>query len=210
MPLIAVLEDDPRRIAEMQSAAASFLGEFEFHYFNAAHEMKRWLSLNLDRVQLVSLDCDLDAKALSGTESGSGEDVTAFLVQRQPKCAIVIHSSNALRAPAMHMELALAGCTAVLLCPFVDGEQWVTDIRKALTSVRSSGAICRDQAIQLAWGLFAEEASAFEVREVEAKLIDGTWSVIFYRHIHPDYVESPGFWLILVPASGVAEWFDVM
>lgn len=133
MPLIAVLEDDARRIAQMQSASASLLGECEFQFFTDAHEMTRWLLPNLDRVQILSLDCDLDATALSGVECGSGEDVTAFLVQRQPKCAIVIHSSNALRAPAMHMELALAGCSAVLLCPFRDGEQWGTDIRKVLT-----------------------------------------------------------------------------
>lgn len=79
MPLIAVLEDDARRIAQMQFASASLLGEHEIQFFTDAHEMKNWLSSNLDRVQLLSLDCDLDATALSGVECGSGEDVTAFL-----------------------------------------------------------------------------------------------------------------------------------
>ncbi len=68
----------------------------------------------------------------------------------------------------------------------------------------------REQAIASAWTLFLTAMPASEVAEVEAMLIDGTWSVLFYQHEHPDYVDTPGFSLILVSASGNAEWFDVM
>lgn len=132
MPLLAVLEDDARRIVQTQSASASVLAECELKFFTDANEMKSWLPSNLDQVQLLSLDCDLDATALAGVECGSGEDVIDFLVQRLPKCPIIIHSSNALRAPAMHMQLAFAGCAAVRLCPFSDGERWVRDVRTFL------------------------------------------------------------------------------
>lgn len=71
-------------------------------------------------------------------------------------------------------------------------------------------SVGREHAIDAAWGLLSEKASAAEVREVEAKLIDGTWSVTFHRHQSTDYVESPGFWLILVSASGKAEWFEAL
>lgn len=70
--------------------------------------------------------------------------------------------------------------------------------------------VSREQAISAAWQLFTMGQPASEVREVEAKLIDGTWSVLFHRHLHPEYVESPGFWLVLVPMSGQAEWFEAM
>lgn len=136
MRLIAILEDDTRRIADMQSAA-TVLSECEFCFFSDAHEMTTWLASNLERVSLLSLDCDLDATWLAGVECGSGENVTAFLAQYARKLPIIIHSSNALRAPAMHMELVLAGCSSVMLCPFVDGQRWGMDVSKALNSRRS-------------------------------------------------------------------------
>lgn len=139
MPLIAVLEDDTRRIAEMQSAAATVLVEYEFCFFADAHEMTKWLSSNMVHVSLLSLDCDLDATAITGVECGSGENVTAFLAKHIPKFPIIIHSSNALRAPAMHMELAFAGCPTVMLYPFFNGRQWGEDVCKALNTGRTRG-----------------------------------------------------------------------
>jgi hypothetical protein len=70
--------------------------------------------------------------------------------------------------------------------------------------------VSREQAIDVAWRLFTASVPASEVREVKAELIDGTWSVVFYKRQHPDYFESPGFALILVPESGIPEWFPVM
>jgi len=115
------------------------LAEYELCFFDDAHEMTKWLSSNLNRVSLLSLDCDLDASAIAGAECGSGENVTAFLAQHIPKFPIIIHSSNALRAPAMHMQLVFAGCPNVMLCPFFDGRQWGEDVYKALSTGRSSG-----------------------------------------------------------------------
>jgi hypothetical protein len=51
----------------------------------------------------------------------------------------------------------------------------------------------REQAIEAAWELFTTAVRASEVREVEAKLVGGTWSVLFYKHTSSEYVESPGF-----------------
>lgn len=70
--------------------------------------------------------------------------------------------------------------------------------------------IDRERAIKAAWGLLATTMTAPEVQEVEAKLIDGTWSVLFYKRAAPEHVEAPGCWIILVSPSGQAEWFDAL
>jgi hypothetical protein len=69
--------------------------------------------------------------------------------------------------------------------------------------------INQEQAIEFAQRLFATEGPASEVESIEAKLIDGRWSVLFYKRSPPSVVESPGFWLILVDGdSGMAQWSD--
>jgi hypothetical protein len=70
--------------------------------------------------------------------------------------------------------------------------------------------VSQEQAIEAAWRLFTTKHAASEVQEVEARLIDGEWSVLFHQHLHPDYVDSPDHWLILVPESGQPEWFEVL
>lgn len=70
--------------------------------------------------------------------------------------------------------------------------------------------IDREQAIEAAWRLFTASMPASEVREVEARLVDGTWAVLFSKHESPDCVESPGCRIIDVSPSGQAEWFEVL
>jgi CheY-like chemotaxis protein len=132
MPIIAVLEDDQRRISAMREAVRADFSEFDLRIFVSAPEMIEWLTVHLPDVLLISLDRDLDASAVVDAGCGSGEDVTAYLVRNMPSCPVLIHSSNAMRAPAMHMELAMAGCQQVVLCPFQDSEQWAADIHAAL------------------------------------------------------------------------------
>lgn len=91
-----------------------------------------WLDRNVDQADVLSLDCDLDSFAPHVPDCGSGEDVTAYLVTKSAKYPVVIHSSNAQRAPAMHMELSLAGFDRVYLCPFQSQQQWTADILSAL------------------------------------------------------------------------------
>jgi len=131
MTLIAVLEDDPRRVRAMRDALKQ-LDRCQLLIFRSAFEMIAWLESNSAGAQIISLDVDLDATALEGDDCGSGEDVSAFLAQNPPLCPIIIHSSNALRAPAMHMELTLAGCADVFLAPFRDAATWASDVARAL------------------------------------------------------------------------------
>lgn len=112
---------------------AAFATEsYERKMFESAARMIAWLRTNLEHVSLISLDRDLDSTLQHDGDCGTGEDVVAFLLAQSKRCPIIIHSSNALRAPAMHMELAMGGFENVRLCPFTSADQWATDIMAAL------------------------------------------------------------------------------
>ena len=132
MSVIAVLEDDQRRITAITNSGKTHLAGYEMRLFRSAREMVAWLAEGLEDVALISLDCDLDSTVIHDDSCGSGEDVTAFLVHNLPNCPVLIHSSNAMRAPAMHMELAMAGCRRAVLCPFRDGASWSSDVLSSL------------------------------------------------------------------------------
>ena len=134
MPTIAVLEDDQRRITAIRAAAKQHFADYDLRIFISAREMIDWLVNAPQDVRALSLDCDLDSTALDGNDCGTGEDVTAFLVSNLPDCPVLIHSSNALRAPAMHMELTLAGRERVKLCPFTDADSWAADVLAQLAA----------------------------------------------------------------------------
>jgi hypothetical protein len=137
MTLIVVLEDDPRRVRAM-GQAVDCMNQCEMIVFATAPAMILWLASNPGGAQLLSLDIELDASALEREDCGSGEDVAAVLMQRPPGCPIVVHSSNALRAPAMHMDLTLAGCEHVFLAPFRDAETSSSDVCRALEAARGA------------------------------------------------------------------------
>ena len=132
MRTIAILEDDQRRVAAMLNACAPYFPGLEICIFGSAAEMIAWLVGHHHDVCVISLDCDLDATALTDGDCGSGEDVSGFLAENMTNCPVVIHSSNAMRAPAMHMELTMAGCERVVLGPFRDSESWATDVGVAI------------------------------------------------------------------------------
>ena len=132
MPTIAVLEDDQRRITAIRAAAKQHFADYELLMFVSAREMIEWLVSAPHDLLLLSLDCDLDSTAIDDNDCGTGEDVTGYLASNLPDCPVLIHSSNAMRAPAMHMELVLAGCKRVELCPFQDSDSWATDVRAQL------------------------------------------------------------------------------
>ena len=137
MPRIIALEDDARRIDAFRSAVRSVLVGFELYVFVDAPEMIYWLSANLTASDILSLDRDLDSTSASDLNCGTGEDVKDFLIQQALRPPIVIHSSNGLRAPAMHLEFAMAGFPIVLLCPFRGEKEWAADIALAQTKYES-------------------------------------------------------------------------
>lgn len=101
MPIIAVLEDDQRRITVIRAVANQHFGHYELLVFVSAREMIKWLINKPHDVKIILLDCDLDSTAIYDCDCGAGEDVTAYLASNLPDCPVMIHSSNAMRAPAM-------------------------------------------------------------------------------------------------------------
>lgn len=132
MPIVAVLEDDPRRIDAMRKSAKTHLDGISIEFFVSARSMLEWLATRPVGLEVISLDCDLDMTLVTDESCGTGEDVVALLARQAPEYAVVIHSSNAMRAPAMHLELGLAGYR-VTLRPFRDGVTWTADVRDAMS-----------------------------------------------------------------------------
>lgn len=138
MPIIAVLEDDQRRITSIHKIAQLEFANYQLRIFLSARDMIAWLSDEPPDIKLISLDCDLDLTAVHDDNCGSGEDVSAFLARNPIDCPILIHSSNAMGAPAMHMELVLAGYKSIMLRPFRDSQTWAADVNAQLTSAPQS------------------------------------------------------------------------
>ena len=126
-----VLEDDPRRTNEMQAAVLESAFRQPFRFFDNAYKLSHWLELNAGNVQLISLDHDLDTTTVREVEeAGTGLLIVDWLVENRCLIPVLIHSSNAMRAPAMHLKLATAGWTELKLSPFVNSKKWADDIRR--------------------------------------------------------------------------------
>ena len=132
-PAIIVLEDDSRRSNEMRRVVAATPPSVDVRFFDSAHELRAWLSANIGCVRAASLDCDLDTtSARDSADAGSGADIADYLATLPPQFPVLIHSSNAMRAPAMHMTLAFAGWTSVSLSPYTDADSWLAEIMLAI------------------------------------------------------------------------------
>lgn len=132
MKFIAVLEDDPRRIALIHEAVRNSLHDFTLKVFYSAPKMIEWLSTNFNQVGLISLDYDLDSSISEDPSCGTGGDVAAYLEKSSFRTPVLIHSSNPLRGPAIHMQLFFSGFTTVRLAPFCDSATWARDVRSLL------------------------------------------------------------------------------
>jgi hypothetical protein len=133
VPAIVVLEDDNRRITQMRRVADESLSSFDCVFFDNARHLRSWLQAHLAWTVLISLDCDLDSTAIaSGSDVGSGDEVAEYLASLPSSCPVIIHSSNALRAPGMHMTLSMAGWSDVKLAPFANADSWLADVLEAL------------------------------------------------------------------------------
>lgn len=138
---IVVLEDDPWRSNEMRRALHHSVSDYEIVFFDNAHELCDWMDDNLSRVSVISLDRDLDLISVREMiDVGSGEDVVSYLVDVTETCPIIIHSSNAMRAPAMHMDLVLGGWKSAILSPYNDAESWVDEVVRCISESRRDGS----------------------------------------------------------------------
>lgn len=143
--LIAVLDDDPRRIQAMD-AQAKALG-LEAVFFTNAPDMVAWLQSSLGGVSLISLDHDLGPnwKLPEGEfNPGDGRDVADWLATQEPQCPVLVHSANWGPAEGMLFALERSGWAAQKVFPFNDLEwisvDWSGKVHALLTDAEAGRA----------------------------------------------------------------------
>ena len=138
--LIAILEDDPPRVAEMRDALAESLPNSQAVFFEQASEMIRWLGDHLAEVVLVSLDHDLPLRQVDGEliDFGTGRQVVNRLIAKPCTCAVIVHSSNVAAATGMLMALRDADWLTAQVIPRDDlawiRRDWIPTVTRLLAS----------------------------------------------------------------------------
>src|SRR5581483_5326332 len=124
---VAILEDDPTRIAAMRACLAAVFPGIEVIVFEDAREMIGWLDRHLGDVLFVSLDHDLPLKSQrpSVIDCGTGRQVADYLASLPPTCPVIVHSSNNFCAPGMFFALKDAGWPCSRVYPD-DDQAWVS------------------------------------------------------------------------------------
>jgi len=125
--LIAILEDDPRRGAEMRRCIESLGGWAECAFRASAPEMIALLEERASETALVSLDHDLGPNREIGDEvvdPGTGRDVADWLARNGPVRPVIVHSSNGFAARDMLRRLEGGGRGVERVMPH-SGLGWV-------------------------------------------------------------------------------------
>jgi hypothetical protein len=126
---VAILEDDPARVAAMRPHLAAALPNATPVFFEAAAAMIAWLDQHLGEVVLISLDHDLPIRRDaddSAIDCGTGREVADHLAALPPTCPVIVHSSNAPCAAGMVEVLTKAGWPTARVLPY-DDLAWVED-----------------------------------------------------------------------------------
>lgn len=140
---IAVLEDNPDRIAEMDRLLADKFPFFRRIFARTSAEAIAWLAANWSHVICVCLDHDLEpcANAASDADPGTGRQVSDYLAERPAAFPVVIHTSNHNAAIAMETELLDAGWNVSRVTPFEDlewlGTAWLPLVRQSVVQTAS-------------------------------------------------------------------------
>jgi hypothetical protein len=144
MMTIAILEDSLDRQAEMRRCLQERLGECDVFVSPTAKEMMAYLTNNLARVHVISLDHDLelipqpDGKLLDG---GTGREVADYLALQKPTCPVIVHTSNSVAGDGMEFVLRDARWDTHRVYPW-GGLEWIASrwIGTLRTAIRKKGA----------------------------------------------------------------------
>lgn len=136
---IAVLDDDQGRRLAMQAALADRLPQYLHVFFDNAPDMIAWLSEHMYDLAAVSLDHDLGPnREREGIQfdPGTGRDVAEFLATQDPRCSIIIATTNSIARPGMELVLQDSGWCTINVLPFSDlswiGEAWIITMAGAV------------------------------------------------------------------------------
>lgn len=116
--MIAILEDDAERAAEMRAVLAEIVAPtVNIVVHDSALAMNAWLADHVESCWFVSLDHDL-GPSRAGIDPGIGRHVVDFLATRRASCPVVVHSSNGTAATGMAMALRAGGWRVLRVVPF--------------------------------------------------------------------------------------------
>jgi hypothetical protein len=112
---------------------------FPSRFFRTATEAINWLEGHLESAVCVSLDHDLEPHPFAvDVDPGTGREVADFLARREPRCPVVIHSSNLDAAIGMQYVLEEHQWSVARLAPYGDlawvNESWLPAIRNAIVA----------------------------------------------------------------------------
>jgi CheY-like chemotaxis protein len=138
---IAILDDEPDRIAAMRTALAKDSLRHSVVTFENAPDTIAWLRDHLSEVVLICLDHDLGPNRRRGDEvfdPGIGRDVADYLATRSPVCPVLIHTTNSMAAPGMVRVLEEVGWSVSRVIPYDDlawiGLDWSEEVSRLLES----------------------------------------------------------------------------
>ncbi len=125
MSQILLLEDDRHRQREFESAVASIDCTIELMTWRNAYRMCDDLESVVATAALISLDHDLYPWQPDEDDPGDGLLVVGKLINRQPNCPVMVHSSNVDRARIMVARLREAKWQVARVAPI--GQDWIED-----------------------------------------------------------------------------------
>ena len=119
-----VLEDNPNRAAAFRRAATLNRRSVDVRIWRIAAQMIHELPGLLPGATLLSLDHDLYRQEEGDPDPGCGRDVANYLARLEPRCPVIIHSTNTDAAWGMHGELASAGWKVEII-HHLDEADWI-------------------------------------------------------------------------------------
>ncbi len=141
MMKIIILEDNYDRQAEMRRCLQDRFHQYEIVFFDEAKEMVAYLESNLASALIISLDHDLELipqKNGKLLDRGTGREVADSLVQREPACPVIIHTTNSAAGDGMEFLLREARWETHRVHPWGDLEwissKWLRTLRNAVVA----------------------------------------------------------------------------
>ena len=125
--LVAILDDDRDRCAEMERVLSGLVPGVEIETFDSAPDMIAWLARHIEDVALISLAHDLGPSRLRDGmlfDPGTGRDVTDFLVEMDRKFPVVVHGTAGQRSKSMVALLEHEGWPCLRVEPRRE-EKWI-------------------------------------------------------------------------------------
>ena len=121
---IILLEDNPERVRQFESAVAQLAPDYRLRIWRDAERMMTQCHKDLADVALISLDHDLNKEKEDSPDPGDGVQVAEFLARLPNLCPVILHTSNAERVWSMHNAFRFGGWKTEQVMPF--GDDWIT------------------------------------------------------------------------------------